>query len=130
MCVLYVPYSHCGKAVKEKAQPWLESAVDLCGQDMQEPCSWFGLSWTLGQTLIQTLPNLSRRILEAWNGTFHSLLICSLGIFTAKHYILIQIPNTRAIYGRIEIWSCVSRADSTYIFGCDRVVYLKFKIWM
>lgn len=87
MCVLYVPYSHCGKAVKEKAQPWLESAVDLCGQDMQEPCSWFGLSWTLGQTLIQTLPNLSRRILEAWNGTFHSLLICSLGIFTAKHYI-------------------------------------------
>lgn len=97
ICVLSHTAMHYGKSAKEKAQPWLEAAVDFCNQAMQEPCYWFGLSWTLGQTHIQTLPTeSSRRILEAWNGTFHSSLICSLGIFTAKHCILLQIQNSRS----------------------------------
>lgn len=124
---------HYGKAEKEKAEPWLEIAEDFCEQAMQEPCYWFGFSWTLGQTLIETLPNLSRRILEAWNVTFHSLLLWYLGIFTAKHCILIQTQNTRSYLWQNWIWTCVSRVDSTkflYATGPSMAIYLKFKIWM
>lgn len=85
------------KGSKGKAQLWLKTAEDFCDQAMQETSYWFGLNWTPGQAHVQTLPaEVSRRTLEAWNGTFHPSLICSLGIFTAKHCILIQIQNTRS----------------------------------